>query len=200
MKLRTKVAIGATAVAVSVLGGGAALAYFTSTGSGTGSGSVGTATAWNVTTGLPVYFPAPPNAITPGHIYPVSSSCLPAAQTTDGTDNTCTSYEKIPYTVKNVGKGNQQLSQVVAAITSTTGTSGTTSDWSITGPNNGCSFADFAIDGVSGGAAQTDTSAAADIAPGGTATGFVTITMVDNASSNQDDCETATVPLNLVAS
>ena len=48
MKLRTKVAIGASAVAVSVLGGGAALAFFTSGTSGTGSATTGSSTSWTL--------------------------------------------------------------------------------------------------------------------------------------------------------
>lgn len=92
MKLRTKVAVGATLGAAVLAGGGAlAFAYFTSPSStsGTGNASVGSAANW----GLSV------NAATGGPLYPGSGS------------------ETVGYTVTNNGSGNEAITTTSAALT-----------------------------------------------------------------------------------
>jgi hypothetical protein len=90
MKLRTKIAVGATLGAAVLAGGGAlAFAYFTSTGSGTGNGVVGSASNWSVTAAAP----------TGGPLLPGSGT------------------ETITYTVKNVSNGHQELNGTTAAVT-----------------------------------------------------------------------------------
>ena len=90
MKLRTKIAVGAT-LGAAVLGGGGmlAFAYFTSTGSGTGNGTVGSASHWTVTAGSPT-----------------GPGLLPGS----GTDT-------VTYTVTNPGSGHQGFTTTTAAMT-----------------------------------------------------------------------------------
>jgi len=90
MKLRTKIAIGATLGAAALGGGGMlAFAYFTSTGTGTGNGTVGSASNWTVTAAAP----------TGGPLLPGSGT------------------ETVTYTVKNVSAGHQELNTTTAALT-----------------------------------------------------------------------------------
>jgi hypothetical protein len=64
--------------------------------------------------------------------------------------------------------------------------------WTTTGPNGGCSAADFTVSPV--------TIAAGDVLAGATVDGTVTIQMI-NRNVNQDDCKSLTsVPLYFVAS
>jgi hypothetical protein len=90
MKLRTKIAVGAT-LGAAVLGGGGmlAFAYFTSTGSGTGNATVGSASNWSVVAAAPTG-----GALLPGF----------------GTDT-------VGYTVKNVSSGHQGFTTTTAALT-----------------------------------------------------------------------------------
>jgi len=99
--------------------------------------------------------------------------------------------ESITYKVKNNSTGYQNLASVALSVANADG-----SAWSAV---SGCSKNDFSIDGASAGATFNDTAQAADLAPGATATGSITLQMVDSGS-NQDGCKGATVPLYLSAS
>jgi hypothetical protein len=90
MKLRTKIAVGAT-LGAAVLGGGGmlAFAYFTSTGAGTGNATVGSASHWTVAAAAPT---GP--ALLPGF----------------GTDT-------VTYTVTNPSSGHQGFNTTTAALT-----------------------------------------------------------------------------------
>jgi hypothetical protein len=98
--------------------------------------------------------------------------------------------ETVGYTVKNNSSGNQKLANVAISVANSDGT-----PWiSVTG----CSASDFSIGGATAGATFNDIAQAADLAADATATGSVTITMVDR-NANQDGCKNATVPLYLSA-
>lgn len=84
-------------------------------------------------------------------------------------------------TVTNPGTGVQKLQSVAVAIATTDGT-----PWTVTG----CSAADFTA---------SVTIDPAEIAPGGTATGTVTLQMV-NTNADQNGCKGKTVPLHFTAS
>jgi hypothetical protein len=99
--------------------------------------------------------------------------------------------ESITYKVKNNSTGAQNLANVAISIANSDGTA-----WTAV---SGCSKNDFSIDGAAAGALYNDTAQAADLAPGATATGSITLQMVDSGS-NQDGCKGATVPLYLSAS
>jgi hypothetical protein len=99
--------------------------------------------------------------------------------------------ESITYKVKNNSSGSQSLANVAISVANADG-----SAWTAV---SGCSKSDFAIDGASAGLTFNDTSQAANLAPGATATGTITLQMVDSGS-NQDGCKGATVPLYLSAS
>lgn len=166
-------ALFALAAVVAAVGG---YAYFTSTGTGTGSATVGTSTTWQVTTAAAAGGP-----LTPGG----------AAGT----------YQTVGYTVKNNSTGKQSLADVNVKIAQSDG-----SAWSqqsnVAKP--ACTAADFqlSVDGTTfsaAGAAANDTSATGNLAPGATATGTITIRMVDSGA-NQDNCKSLTVPLYLAAS
>lgn len=189
---RKRLVVAAGTAAMVVAGATAAFAYFTSTGTGTSAGTVGSASTWTVSPGTVAY--TGDTALTPQ-----SSSCLPSAAKFDGTDGTCAVYESVPYSVTNPNSGNQDLSSVVVSISSD---SSKTSDWQVTDSHGNvvCSYADFAIDGVSGGAAQTDSTLAGDFTPSQQkTTGAVTVTMVDTNVS-QNGCAGQTVPLYFYAS
>ncbi|WP_163161601.1 hypothetical protein [Arthrobacter sp. Alg241-R88] len=91
--------------------------------------------------------------------------------------------QKVTFTVKNPGTGVQKVSKVDVKVANTDGTTWTSS--------TGCKTADFAI-------ADYDFTAK-ELEPGGTATGTVTLQMV-NSAENQDGCKGATVPLHFAAS
>lgn len=92
--------------------------------------------------------------------------------------------DTVGFQVQNTNSGIQHLTAV--AVTVATATNGT---WnSVTG----CSSADYTV-GV-------PTFTAGDLAPGASATGTVTITMINNPASSQDGCKGATVPLYVAAS
>jgi hypothetical protein len=99
--------------------------------------------------------------------------------------------ESITYKVKNNGSGYQNLAKVALSVANSDGSAWT----SVVG----CSKSDFSIDGAAAGATYNDTAQAADLAPGATATGTITLQMVDSGA-NQDGCKSATVPLYLSAS
>jgi hypothetical protein len=101
------------------------------------------------------------------------------------------SLDTIAYHVKNNNAGQQNLANVAVSVANADGTPWT----SVTG----CSKADFSISGALAGATFNDTAQAANLAPGATANGSVTLKMVDTGL-NQDGCKNATVPLYLYAS
>jgi hypothetical protein len=177
MKLRTKIAVGATLGAAVIGGGGMlAFAYFTSTGTGTGSALVGSASNWTVgqtgtSSGGPVY-PDASIGVTGGHVQ---------------TDS---------YTVTNAGKGSQFLTQVQVSIANANG-----SAWSSqTNPSlPACTAASFSVGGQAVSAVWTDTSLAGDFTSNQSKTGSVTVEMIDNGA-NQNNCQGVTVPLYFSAS
>jgi hypothetical protein len=175
MKLRTKIAVGATVGAAVIAGGGLAFAYFTSTGTGTGSATVGSATAWTVgESGTP----------TGGPLYPDHAIGGANVQTDS-------------YTVTNGGSGSQNLTQVVISVANANG-----SAWSsrADGTLPACTAADFSVGGQTVGTPWTDTSLAGDFTAGQSkTTGSVTIEMIDNGL-NQNNCQGVTVPLYFSAS
>jgi hypothetical protein len=189
---KKRLAVAAGTAAMVMAGATAAFAYFTSTGSGSSSATVGSTSPWTVSPGTASY--TGDTALTPQ-----SSSCLPASASFDGTDGTCAVYESVPYSVTNPNSGNQDLSSVVVSISAN---ASTTSNWQVKDSHGNviCSYADFAIDGVAGGAAQTDTTLAGDFTPSQVkSTGAVTVTMVDT-SAVQNGCAGQTVPLYFYAS
>jgi hypothetical protein len=99
--------------------------------------------------------------------------------------------ETVGYTVKNTSTGSEKLTSVAISVANNDGTA-----WTAV---SGCSAADYNIDSAGAGLAATDTSAAGDIAGGASATGSITVQMVDTAS-NQNNCQGVSVPLYLVAS
>jgi hypothetical protein len=170
MKLRTKIAVGAT-LGAAVLGGGGmlAFAYFTANGTGTGSATAGSASPWTVTSAAPTGNLLVPDAGIGG-----------------------TNVETIAYTVKNAGSGNQSLNQVVISVTA-----GWSAQANNAKP--ACNASDFSIEGTPVNSSWTDTSLAGSYTPNATQTGHVTIEMIDN-SANQDNCQGVTVPLTFSAS
>jgi hypothetical protein len=175
MKLRTKIAVGATVGAAVIAGGGLAFAYFTSTGTGTGSATVGSATHWTV---------GQTGTLSGGPLYPDAGV---------GGNNVQTNS----YSVTNAGKGSQNLTQVVVSVANSDG-----SAWSAQA-NAGlpaCTAADFSVGGQAVGSPWTDTSLAGDFTAGQSkTTGSVTIEMIDNGK-NQNNCQGVTVPLYFSAS
>jgi uncharacterized repeat protein (TIGR01451 family) len=100
------------------------------------------------------------------------------------------SLDTIAYHVKNNNAGQQNLANVAVKVALADGTAWTSGT---------CSKNDFSISGAVAGATFNDTAQAANLAPGATATGSVTLKMVDTGL-NQDDCKGVTVPLHLFAS
>jgi hypothetical protein len=98
--------------------------------------------------------------------------------------------ETVGYTVKNNSTGHQNLANVAIKVANADGT-----PWTSV---SGCSASDFSIGTAAAGATFNDTAQAANLASGATATGSVTIQMVDTGV-NQDGCKNATVPLYLYA-
>jgi hypothetical protein len=98
--------------------------------------------------------------------------------------------ETVGYTVKNNSSGNQNLANVAISVANADG-----STWTDV---PGCSASDFSIGGAAAGATFNDATKAANLGAGATATGSVTIKMVDTLV-NQDGCKDATVPLYLSA-
>ncbi|OLR91963.1 hypothetical protein [Actinokineospora bangkokensis] len=91
--------------------------------------------------------------------------------------------QTVAFTVTNPGTGSQNLSSVVVTVANSDGT-----PWTAV---TGCSAADYTV--------GTPAITYGQIAPGGSASGTVSITM-NNLSTNQDGCKNATVPLRFVAS
>jgi hypothetical protein len=102
--------------------------------------------------------------------------------------------QTINFTVTHSGTGNQYLNSVSAVVASTvvTGTATTPGAWSIvTATGATCSAGDYTV--------GTPSFTKGSIAPSGSISGTVTITM-NNLDKNQDACKGASVPLYLTAS
>lgn len=91
--------------------------------------------------------------------------------------------ETVAFTVTNPGSGSQNLSSVTVAVANADGTA-----WTAVA---GCSALDYTI--------GTPVVTYGQIAPAGFVSGTVTVTM-NNLATNQDGCQTADVPLYIVAS
>jgi hypothetical protein len=169
-------------IAVAAIAAIGAYAYFSSTGHGSGSAAVGTSTAFTISS----------DAYSGGPLTPDGGSAT---------------YESVAYRVNNPSSGNQNLNQVVVSVAGTDGTTGDPTTFDISGGTTpDCTKDDFqlSVDGGAtwgaAGASVTDTSVAADLAPGAnSADGTVLIRMIDTLA-NQDNCQGATVPLYFAAS
>ena len=89
----------------------------------------------------------------------------------------------IGFTVTNKGSGNQYVSNAAPTFADGTGTAWT--------PPTGCDASWYTL-----GASITP----ADLAPNGTTTGTITITLKDLTSTNQDACKNASVPVSVTVS
>ncbi|MEV7135661.1 hypothetical protein AB0N24_22580 [Arthrobacter sp. NPDC093128] len=110
--------------------------------------------------------------------FTITSSVTGGALSPNGPTQTFT------FVVTNPGTGVQKLSAVDATVATTTGAA-----WTAV---SGCSAADFAV--------GTPAFTIAEIPANGTATGTVTLQMIDRPGVNQDGCKGATVPLHFAAS
>jgi hypothetical protein len=98
MKLRTKIAVGATLGAAGITAGGMAFAYFTSSGSGNGSATAGSSTAFVVSQDSPA------TGLYPSPVAP----------------NTGAVTQAVDFTVTNPGSGDQWVNTVTISIPTTT--------------------------------------------------------------------------------
>jgi hypothetical protein len=170
MKKRVYVAL--TAVAALAIAG-AAFAFFSSTGTGTGTATTGKSTLFAVvSTPDTLADLVPNNAIGSGVIDTVS------------------------YSVTNPSTGKQSLTQVVAKVANTDGSTWT-SQTILSKP--ACTAGDFSISGTTVGLPYTSTEHAGDLTAGQTVNNTDTLQMVDNGL-NQDNCQNVTVPLYFSAS
>ncbi|HEX4280934.1 MAG TPA: hypothetical protein VHZ27_09210 [Solirubrobacteraceae bacterium] len=149
---------------------GAAVAYFTGgSGSVTGSGTVGASSAMSVTTGTPTWSGSL-TALYPG-----------------ATNNT----QFLPFTVTNNGNGHQSVTTIAASVPAdASGNAKTAAGASITG----CLAAWFTATVDSGNPALPS-----NLAPGGTYTGKVDLTMQDSGT-NQNQCQNAAPAVTITAS
>ena len=149
---------------------GVSVAYFTGgSGSVNGSGSVGTSSAFAVTSGASTWS----GSLTA--LYPGASN------------NT----EFVPFTVTNNGNGHQSLATVAAVVAKdASGNAETAAGASITG----CLASWFTATVDSGNAALPS-----NLAPGGTYTGKVDLTMQDSGT-NQNACQNAAPAVTITAS
>ncbi|MEA9986464.1 hypothetical protein [Subtercola sp. RTI3] len=109
--------------------------------------------------------------------FTIASTTAGSALTPGGPTDTVT------FIVTNPGTGNQNLTAITAAVATSTGAAWTTVP--------GCSAADYTV--------GTPVVIFGTIAPAGTLTGTVTITM-NNTAANQNACRGAAVPLYFAAS
>lgn len=189
MKLRTKIAVGATAGAAVLAGGGAALAYFSTSSTGTGSATVGSQVAWTVSAlsaagGNPALFPVTNlhNGSFTGCLDDGSSAALtPGA----GVAGTCTPYDSYTYSVHNSAPQTEHLTGVTISVSVDASHAA-----------NGCLASWYTVDGQSGGSFD-DTSLHGDVLAGhDTGTSTVTVMLADNANNiPQDSCQGATLTL-----
>lgn len=149
---------------------GVSVAYFTGgSGSVNGSGTVGASSPWGVTSGSSTWSGSL-TALYPG-----------------ATNNT----EFVPFTVTNNGNGHQSLATVAAVVAKDgSGNAETSTGTSITG----CLASWFTATVDSGNAALPS-----NLAPGGTYTGKVDLTMQDSGT-NQNACQNAAPAVTITAS
>ncbi len=149
---------------------GGAYAYFTGgSGNATGSGSVGASTAWGVAQGTPTWS---------GSL----TSLFPGA-----TNDT----ELLPFTVTNNGHGHQSVTAVTATLPSeTNGDAETAAGADITGCQ--ASWFTATLD-------ASNPSLPANLAPAGTYTGKIDLTMQDSGT-NQNACQNAAPAVTVSAS
>ncbi len=168
-KLSKKRLAGVAFVAVLAVSG-IAVAYFTGgSGSVTGSGTVGASSALSVTTGTPTWSGSL-TALYPG-----------------ATNNT----QFLPFTVTNNGNGHQSVTTIaVALLKDGSGNAETASGTPITG----CLASWFTV-AVDGG----NPALPSNLAPGGTYTGKVDLTMQDSGT-NQNQCQNAAPAVTITAS
>ena len=149
---------------------GVSVAYFTGgSGTGTGSGTVGASSPWGVATGTPTWS----GSLTA--LYPGASN------------NT----ELIPFTVTNNGHGQQSVTGIAIAL-----------PHQANGDAQTAAGADIAGCLASWFTASADASNPAlpsNIAPGGTYTGKIDLTMQDSGT-NQNACQNAAPAVTVTAS
>jgi len=150
---------------------GAAVAYFTGgSGTGTGSGTVGTSGALSVAPGTPTW-----------------SGTLTALYPGAANDT-----EVIPFTVTNNGNGHQAVTNVqISMPTESNGDAETAGNVDIPG----CKAAWFTAAADSGNAALPS-----DLAPNGTYSYKVDLTMQDLTTTIQDACKGAAPAVTITAS
>lgn len=150
---------------------GVSVAYFTGgSGTGTGSGTVGTSAALSVAPGTPTW-----------------SGTLTALYPGAANDT-----ELLPFTVTNNGNGHQAVTNVVISMpTEANGDAETTGNVDIPG----CKAAWFTAAADPGNAALP-----ADLAPSGTYTYKVDLTMQNLTTTVQDACKSAAPAVTITAS
>jgi len=155
---------------VALAAAGAAYAYFTGgSNSATGSGTVGTSSTWAVTQGTPTWS----GSLTA--LYPGASS----------------DTEYLPFTVTNNGHGHQAVTSITASLPAeTNGDAETGAGADI--PGCLASWFTATVD-------SSNPALPSDLAPGGTYTGKVDLTMQDTAT-NQNACQSASPAVTVTAS
>jgi hypothetical protein len=166
---KKRVAAGAAIIAALAVAGGA-YAYFTGGSSSTNaSGTVGSSTTWGVASGTATWS----GSLTA--LYPGASN----------------DTELLPFTVTNNGKGHQAVTGITASLPAeANGDAETASGSDI----SGClaSWFTATVD-------SSDASLPANLAPGGTYTGKIDLTMQDSGT-NQNACEGAAPAVTITAS
>ena len=152
---------------------------------------LGTAVAAILSVGAYAYFTSAGNGSGSASVGTSTTWAVTTLSATGGPLTPGGPTESITYQVKNNSSGSQSLANVAISVANANA-----SAWTAV---SGCSKSDFSIDGASAGTTVNDTTQAANLAPGATATGSITLQMVDSGS-NQDGCKGATVPLYLSAS
>ena len=152
---------------------------------------LGTAVAAFLTVGAYAYFTSSGNGSGSATVGDSTTWAVTTLSATGGPLTPGGPTESITYQVKNNSTGSQKLSSVAISVANNDA-----SAWTAV---SGCSKSDFSIDGAAAGLTFNDTAHAANLAPGATATGSITLQMVDSGG-NQDGCKNATVPLYLSAS
>jgi hypothetical protein len=152
---------------------------------------LGTAVAAFLTVGAYAYFTSTGNGSGSASVGTSTTWSVTTLSATGGPLTPGGPTESITYKVKNNSSGSQSLANVAISVANAD-----SSAWTAV---SGCSKSDFSIDGAGAGLTFNDNAQAANLAPGATATGSITLQMVETGS-NQDGCKGATVPLYLSAS
>ncbi len=162
--------VAAVATVATLAVAGAAFAYYTgSSNSATGSGTVGAATQWAVSQGTPTW-----------------SGSLTALYPGAAADT-----EYLPFTVTNNGKGHQAVTSTVASLPAEgNGDAETAGGADI--PGCLASWFTVTVD-------ASNPALPADVAPAGTYTGKVDLTMQDSGT-NQNACQSAAPAVTVTAS